>query len=276
MKLRFIILGISALLFCTPGLFAGTKLAKDNVRLGIYNIRGENPQDGVNRWEFRKDSLCKLILKNKIDIVGLQEAIDFQLVDIVSRTNYGFVGEKGLYDPIIYNKERFEVLDWNMFWLSESMLPHEKGWDAKYERYCTWAKFKDKKTKREFYFFNTHFDHKGLIAKTNSAVLLSKEAKRIAGNAPIFVGGDLNSMVTTEAYKTMAHNFIDTRAVAPLVFGPFGTAHNFGGVHPVRIDYIFVNEKVQVATYRVIDEAYENNFFPSDHYAVYVDVKIKK
>ena len=78
MKMSFKLLGMSALLFCTVGLFAGTKLAKDNVRLGIYNIRCENPQDGVNRWEFRKDSLCKLILKNKIDMVGLQEAIDFQ------------------------------------------------------------------------------------------------------------------------------------------------------------------------------------------------------
>ena len=59
------------------------------------------------------------------------------------------------------------------------------------------------------------------------------------------------------------------------MYGPVGTAHNFGGVHPVQIDYIFVAPKIKIHTYRAIDEAYENDLFPSDHYPVYVDLTIK-
>ncbi|MDO9635299.1 MAG: endonuclease/exonuclease/phosphatase family protein [Paludibacter sp.] len=275
-KLNFITL--CAILFCTWNAFAGTKLPKDNIRIGIYNIRGENPNDGVNLWKFRKDSLSKIVLSYNIEIVGLQEAKQFQLEDILARTNYKYVGKEGLLNPIIYNTDRFEVIEWNMFWFSESMEPNVKGWDARYERYCTWAKFKDKKTKREFYFFNTHFDHRGLVAKTNSAKLISSEAKKIAGNAPIILAGDMNSWISTEAYRILASNFSDAKVIAPeeRVYGPIGTAHNFGGVHPVQIDYIFVNDKVKVHTYRVIDEAYENNFYPSDHYPLYIDATIKK
>lgn len=60
------------------------KLPKDNIRLAVYNIRGEDPNDGVNLWKFRKDSLIKIVLKNNMEIVGLQEAVQFQLEDIVA------------------------------------------------------------------------------------------------------------------------------------------------------------------------------------------------
>ena len=73
----------------------------------------------------------------------------------------------------------------------------------------------------------------------------------------------------------MAANYTDSRLATPLAFGPEGTGHNFGGVHPVRIDYIFVNDGVEILTYRAVDEAYEGNRFPSDHYPVYVEATIK-
>lgn len=259
---------------CKP---TDNKLPKDNIRLAVYNIRGENPNDGVNLWKFRKDSLIKVILENNMEIVGLQEAVQFQLEDIVAGTSYQFVGKESLFNPVIYDGKRFEVIEWDMFWLNENNEPEVKGWDGKYARYCTWVKFRDRKTKKEFYFFNTHFDHRGLMAKTNSATLISKEAKKIAGNTPFIIGGDLNSKSNTEAYRILSENFADARKAAPQerVYGPVGTAHNFGGVHPVQIDYIFITPEIKIHTYRAIDEAYEENFFPSDHYPVYVDLTIK-
>lgn len=254
------------------------KLPKNSIRIGIYNVRMLTDKDGINNWEFRKDSLVKIILENKMEIVGMQEVHPPQLKDIVEGTSYAFVGEEGLYDPVIYNSNRFEVIEWNTGWLSESMIPHEVGWDAKYKRYYTWVKFKDKRSKKIFYFFNTHFDHKGLQAKTNSATLISNEAKKIAVDVPLIVSGDFNSRVNTEAYRILTENFDDARKVAPVdrVYGPIGTAHLYGKVHPAQIDYFFVNKKIIVHSFRTIDESYENGFFPSDHYPVYIDFTIKK
>ena len=227
---------------------------RDTLRICTSNIRGDKPVDGVNQWQYRRDSLCNLYLHHALDVVGLQEAVPAQRADICRLTGYAFVGDSTLLDPILYNPARVEPLENGMFWYSESMMPHTRGWDAKYERYCTWARFKDKRNDKEFYVFNTHFDHRG---------------------DPLFIIGDLNSHDYTEAYRVMAANYTDSRLATPLAFGPEGTGHNFGGVHPVRIDYIFVNDGVEILTYRAVDEAYEGNRFPSDHYPVYVEATIK-
>lgn len=283
MKVIFKTTALFALLIGTFGLMSlkGNsvyKLPKNNIRAAIYNVRLITDKDGINSWDLRKDSLVKIILENNMEIVGLQEAHPPQLKDIVEGTSYAYVGEEGLFDPVVYDGKRFEALDWNTGWLSESMLPHEVGWDAKYKRYYTWVKFKDKKTKKEFYFFNTHFDHVGLEAKTKSAKLISSQAKKIAGNSPLIVSGDFNSRVNTEAYRILSENFDDARKVAPIdrVYGPIGTSHLFGKIHPAQIDFIFVNNKIEVHSFRTIDESYENGFFPSDHYPVYIDFTIKK
>lgn len=248
---------------------------RDTLRICTSNIRGDKPVDGVNQWQYRRDSLCNLYLHHALDVVGLQEAVPAQRADICRLTGYAFVGDSTLLDPILYNPARVEPLENGMFWYSESMMPHTRGWDAKYERYCTWARFKDKRNDKEFYVFNTHFDHRGDTARTESARLLVKQAASIAGNTPLFIIGDLNSHDYTEAYRVMATNYTDSRLATPLAFGPEGTGHNFGGVHPVRIDYIFVNDGVEILTYRAVDEAYEGNRFPSDHYPVYVEATIK-
>ena len=124
------------------------------------------------------------------------------------------------------------------------MAPFSKGWDGKYDRYCTWAKFRDRKSGRIFYVFNTHLDHKGRIAQQEGAALVCRQARKFAGDAPLFICGDMNSFDTTDAYKEY-------------------TAH-----------YIFVNDKIKILDYTADDEHYPNGFFPSDHYAVFVNASL--
>jgi endonuclease/exonuclease/phosphatase family metal-dependent hydrolase len=61
------------------------------------------------------------------------------------------------------------------FWLSEQPIAGSKSWDAAITRIVTWAKFKDLKTKKVFFVFNTHFDHRGTVARRESANLLLKK-----------------------------------------------------------------------------------------------------
>ena len=97
-----------------------------NIRFCTYNIRGDLPNDGINSWKFRKDSLCKIIKHHDFDIVCMQEVLANQLEDIEKATGYAFVGIRGLYNPIFYKAERFELLHNEMFWLSETMAPFSK------------------------------------------------------------------------------------------------------------------------------------------------------
>lgn len=248
------------------------------VKLCTYNIRGDMPRDRntVNAWSLRRDSLCGIILRYDFDIVCMQEVLAGQLADIERATGYAFVGSRGFYNPVFYKADRFELLHTETFWLSESMEPFSKGWDAKYDRYCTWAHFRDRRCGEEFMVFNTHLDHRGAVAKREGAALVCREAERIADGRPFFICGDMNSFDTTDAYAQYTERLYDARKAAANVSGPVGTAHNFGKVEPVRIDYIFVNDRVKVMSYDADDESYPNGMYPSDHYAVFIDAVFTK
>lgn len=244
-------------------------ISTTSICLGTYNIRGDMP-DGINCWTNRRDSLCKLVKRAQLDIVGMQEVMDNQLDDILSRTDYQWVGMRGTMDPILFNATKYELLHAELFWISETMKPFSKGWDGKYDRYCQWAKFKERKTQKEFYVFNTHLDHKGEVARREGAKVILAQIEKYAKDAPVFVVGDMNSKDDTGAYQSFTTKLKDAKALAKEKKGPEGTAHNFGKVSPVRIDYVFVNQAVTVKSYTVDDESYPNGFYPSDHYLVFV------
>lgn len=253
------------------------------LRLGSYNIRGNQERDGINQWQFRKDSLSQIILREGFKLVGLQEAVPDQLEDIISITGYDWVGTPGLNNPILFDASRIEMIRWDMFWLNDGNVPHVAGWDGKYERYCTWGQFKDLESGKEFLVFNTHLDHRGIDARTKGAELVCAVADSLTKEiykgeeVPVVIMGDQNAWDNTPAYAEYTSHFADARRAAELVFGPLGTAHNFGGVHPVRIDYFFVNNNVQVLEYNALDIVWgeEYDHFPSDHYPIYIDVILK-
>src|SRR5262245_32702418 len=92
-----------------------------------YNIRYDNPGDGEDRWERRRDEVARLLRDHDPDVVGLQEALRNQLDDLArSLPAYGEIGvgrddgkTKGEYAAILYRKDRFKVIDSGTFWLSD-------------------------------------------------------------------------------------------------------------------------------------------------------------
>lgn len=65
---------------------------------------------------------------------------------------YKFIGqprekhENAEYSCIFYNAQKFELIEQNTFWLSETPEVISKGWDAAYHRIVTYGLFKHKKT----------------------------------------------------------------------------------------------------------------------------------
>ena len=114
-------------------------LHAQEVKVMSYNIRYDNPGDGVNQWDKRKGKVFDLIKKYNPDIIGVQEALHHQLTDIQQNLpQYEFFGvgrddgkQKGEHSAIFIRKKRFKILEQNTFWLSETPeVPGSKNWDA--------------------------------------------------------------------------------------------------------------------------------------------------
>jgi endonuclease/exonuclease/phosphatase family metal-dependent hydrolase len=264
------------------------------LRVMSFNIRYNNPRDGENAWPHRRDWVAEIIRGRKTDVAGLQEAQLNQIEDLQKRLpGYGWFGvgrddgkNQGEFVPIFYRKDRFEVLEKDSFWLSETPdQPGSVGWDAAITRVVTWGKLKDKQTGRELYAFNTHFDHRGPKARKQSARLLIDRMKQIAGDAPVVLTGDFNTGVNSKPYQTLTGKsqageqakfaLREAReATTTKPQGPNSTWNGFSQVKPGRrIDFIFTHGPLRVLSYRVLDEQRDGRF-PSDHLPVLAELAL--
>ena len=231
------------------------------INWATFNIRYANPADSLDSWEYRKDPVASFILANDLDIVGMQEVLHRQIEDLKERLpEYEAVGvgrddgkQGGEYAPLFFKKDRFEVMDSNTFWLSQ--YPDSVGfigWDGTCCRIATWAKLKDKQTGQIFMAVNTHFDHVGVEARKNGALLIIEKIKEIVGEQPAVLTGDFNVTDESEAYTTLVSNeFVlkDAQKIAKTVEGVDYTFHNFGRIPAAecnKIDFIFVTPQIQV------------------------------
>lgn len=255
--------------------------AQETYNIATYNIRYKNEKDGENQWKYRVGHLKSLIVYHEFDIFGTQEGLKEQLEDIAELNEYKYFGlgrddgkEAGEHSAIFYKPEKFELLDHGDFWLSQTPNEPTFGWDAACKRICTWGLFKSKETGAKFYMFNVHFDHRGQEAKLNSAKLLSKKVKEIAGNEKVIVTGDFNLTPETEGIQIMKEGLLDSREISKQPpYGPLGTGNGFDINRKLtkRIDYIFVSKGISVNKYAVLSDTKDNRY-PSDHLPVVVEV----
>lgn len=254
------------------------------IRVASYNLRMDTPQDSLNSWSHRKESVKALIQYHDFDIIGIQEGFLHQLKGICELPEYAYFGagredgkEAGEHAAIIYKKDRLNVLNSGNYWLSETPDKPGLGWDATCcNRICSWVKFKDKKTGKKFYVFNVHFDHQGVIAREESGKLMIRKITEIAKDAPVICTGDFNSTPETEQIKAMSAFLLDSRQVTSTPpYGPTGTFNTrFRNPIEERIDYIFVTHHFQVTKYAVLTD---NNglYYPSDHQPVFTNLILK-
>ncbi|MFC2160585.1 endonuclease/exonuclease/phosphatase family protein [Acidobacteriota bacterium] len=258
-----------------------------------FNIRYDNPGDGLNVWENRKDIAAQTILFHDVDICGMQEVLDHQLQDLDERLpEYDWIGvgrddgeKKGEYAPIFFRPDRIQIIESGFFWLSETPdIAGSFGWDAACTRIVTWGKFSIRTTQEEFYFFNTHFDHVGQAARENSAELLLEKIESITSVHPVIVSGDFNCTQENKAYSILTSGqgegskLEDTRILSQT--GHYGGTQTFNGFKPdLRpnniIDFIFVRNTGPVLSHGIFADRWDGQFV-SDHYPVYAQVIIAK
>lgn len=265
-----------------------TQLAfSQNIKVMSYNLRLDIESDGENKWSNRREFLIDQVKFYAPDFMGVQEALPQQMNYIdESLLNYNFTGKgregesKGEHSAIFYNSEKFKLLQENTFWLSETTEKPSKGWDAAYNRICSYGLFQDKNTKKKIWVFNTHFDHVGDVARTESAKLILSKINSInKENLPVILTGDFNLEDTTEPIKVIESGLDNAKKVCTgLVFGPEGTFNNFEFNKPVtiRIDYIFVSKKgLEVTKFATLSDS-KNCRYPSDHLPIYAEINFTK
>ncbi len=265
--------------------------AQKTLNVMSFNVRVNVKSDGDNDWNHRKQIAAQQIKFYDTDIAGLQEATIEHITDLTTDLpDYKYAGvarddgkQKGEYSCILYNTKRFQLLETETFWLSENISDTgSKGWDASYPRVVTWAKFKDKKTKKKFYFFNTHFDHKGEIARRESSKLLLRKVNEIAGKTHAVITGDFNATPEDEPIKiitdtTNALHLTDTKNITEEPH--YGPEETFSGFKVQQennklLDYIFVKDKIKVLKHATLSEIWGVRF-TSDHFPVFAKLELQ-
>ncbi len=276
----------------SSGIEAGTDEGR-YFRVVSFNIRYNNPADGENAWPKRKEMVAALIRFHRADLAGVQEALEDQIDDLEKLLpRFGWCGvgrddgkSKGEFSAIFYNKDRFDLLESANFWLSETPdAPGSRGWDAALPRIVTWARFKDKATSKIFFHFNTHFDHRGERARTESARLLLARIEKIAARHPVVVTGDFNFNESADGYGVLTGKKSDNPALALRDaryisaqghYGPTSTFNGFKALVPdSKIDFILVKGRVRVLRHGILSDTWDGRF-PSDHLPVLAEAVIE-
>ncbi len=248
-----------------------------------FNIRYDNKDDGLDSWSHRQHDIANYIEKVSPAILGIQEGLHHQVEFLNTYLeDYKYVGvgrddglTKGEYCAIFYSIQSVSLLESGTFWLSETPTLVSIGWDAALERICTYGLFENKSTKQRFWVFNTHFDHKGVLAREHSAALIIDKIQKINNEQlSVVLMGDFNATPEKAPIAIFNEHMDDGLEISKQPpSGPVGTFNGFREeTENRRIDYIFTS-KFSVDSYSHEDARTRQNKYLSDHLPILISVK---
>lgn len=255
-----------------------------------FNIRYGTAQDGDDSWPLRAALAAALIDSVAPDVLGLQEALRFQLDELHAVIpGYGEVGvgrddgrEAGEYAAILYRRERLRLLDSGTFWLSDTpTVPGSMSWGNRVTRICTWARFEDARSGRRFDVYNVHLDHESQESRERSARLLAARLADRSAPEPLILLGDFNVGEDDPVRQFLTGSPAALGVVAPpsprladtyRERHPAGTAEGtFNGFRGdstgPRIDAILVSDRWRVRRAEILRTSRDGRY-PSDHFPI--------
>ena len=215
-----------------------------------FNIRYGSAEDGVHAWPARRQLVAEMIRRAHPDVLAIQEGLAFQLEELAAvLRDYRKLGQHrdgglgGEFSGLYVRESSVQVLDWGELWLSAT--PHQiasRGWDAALPRMAVWvdlaipAESALANPRATLRVYGTHFDHRGVEARLQSARLLVEHAR--SGPPAIFMG-DFNAEFSSPPLQTFVAASYTSAVRACDPFNTLGTFNGFldadGGR---RIDYI--------------------------------------
>lgn len=274
---------------------------RDALRVMSFNIRYGTADDGANSWELRKASLLKVIETYHPDILGTQEALDFQIAAIrAAFPQYGVFGVgryEGIELPdrphesrggescrIFYDTTKLVLLDQGTFWHSDTPdIAGSMTWGNTLPRITTWGIFQSRETSQQWVVMNTHY-HWDEPYVTNATKLNVQWQAAIASKLPTILMGDFNLSPASASHdflcgKTNWDNlsspFHDTWLAGGKSETNAGTYHGFkGDAGGDRIDWILATADFSVKDIRILHDRWQGHY-PSDHFPVLAVLQLK-
>ena len=259
-----------------------------------FNIRYGTADDGADAWPRRRAMVFDVVRGFDGDVVGVQEALRFQLDELgAAFPGYAEIGvgrddgrTAGEYSAILYRRGRFEVLEEGTFWFSDTpAVPGSMTWGNRITRICTWARLRDRSGGARFYVYNLHLDHESQPSRERSALLLAERIRTRSSPDPVLVMGDFNSGEANPVYRHLTGaETLPAGAPAPPLADTYrlrhpgdtmvGTFHAFRGTTTGdKIDHILASPEWRALDASIVRTSRAGRF-PSDHFPVTAVVRL--
>ena len=263
-----------------------TAAAPGTLTVMTYNLKFASTSP-PNAWPQRRPLMAELIEKLAPDVFGTQEGLYGQLQDLAADLPaFQWIGmgrdggSRGEFSAVFYRTARLEPLAFDHFWLSDTPeVIGSKTWGPKLARMVTWVKFRDRQTKREFIFVNTHFDHQVQAAREKSARLIRERVTAFDAKLPVLLVGDFNAAAgSNQAYAILTEDkfLTDTWTTArERVNEGIGTLNGFKALQKdgPRIDWILSRGAVTADRIEIVTFSRDGHF-PSDHCPVVAKLRL--
>lgn len=290
--------------------------ASEPIQVLSINVRLSTGKDGEDVWANRQDFMMDVVKSIPYDFIGGQEVV-IAPEDKINQykfmqdrlPGYGSVfrsREKseawGEGTPVFYRKDRWEpdADEMGVYWLSDTPnVPGSVTWKGQSQcpRVVTGGLFHEKekdgkRTGKSVYFYSTHFDHVGEIARQKAAnLILEKIAQRKDKTIPVILVGDFNAGENSPTIRFLKGETVEldgetktppiamtdsfrqvhpTESKVATFHGFKGEAYQYNNVNEVgaKIDYIFVTPDLKSISAEIIRTKNERNRYPSDHYPI--------
>lgn len=253
------------------------------IRVMTFNIRYGSAQDGENSWPNRKDMVLGVLREFDPHLLGLQECERNQLDTILGEfPHYAAIGVgreadgAGEYSPLLYDRNRFDVLAAETFWLSDTPdVRASKSWGNDITRICSQADFIERTSNQVLHVYNTHWDHRSQPSRVNSGKLIAERIGKLGKDAPVILMGDFNVGPVGPARQPLIDiglrdSFVDVHPQQARQ----GTFHEFKGkAYGDKIDAILVSDAWETIDAEIVATGKEGKY-PSDHFPVTATLKL--
>ena len=256
------------------------------LKVMTFNIRYAHTQP-PDLWPDRLPVIREIIERRRPDVIGTQEGLYHQLVDLqTSLPEYAWIGtgrdgdSKGEFMAVFYRKDRLQPLAYENYWLSDTpAIAGSRTWGNNYPRMVTSVRFRDRVNGGELLFLNTHFDHEVQNSRERSAALIIDQlAATTSPGMQVILVGDFNAGIDNPVYSRLTGDgrFTDSWVTAKMP-DTLGTFHGFKGIGAAkgtaRIDWILSRGSVEVLSSEIVTDS-KGTQFPSDHFPVVAELRL--
>jgi endonuclease/exonuclease/phosphatase family metal-dependent hydrolase len=261
-----------------------------------FNVRYGTAADGKDHWTARRGMVFELLRQQDADLVGLQEALDFQIEEIMAALpHYAVTGvgrddgrAAGEHAAILFKRDRLRVAEAGTFWFSDTpSSPGSRSWGNQIPRICSWARFVDRGG-GAFWAYNIHLDHESQPSRERSTALLAQRiAARPFPDEPVLVTGDFNAGEDNPAFlQLLAAPGPSGSGTGTRLLDTFRALHRdaheagtftgfvFGKTGGPKIDHVLASPGTEVLNAAVVRFS-RGRRYPSDHFPVTARVRLR-